>query len=41
MKINMATIQKQRGLNDCGLFSIANDCGLFSIANAVELAKTS
>ena len=32
LKIYMATIQKQRGLNDCGVFSIAN---------AVELAKRS
>ena len=24
LKIYMATIQKQRGLNDCGVFSIAN-----------------
>ena len=32
LRINMATIQKQRGLNDCGVFSIAN---------AVELAKRS
>ena len=30
LKINMATIQKQRGVNDCGVFSIAN---------AVQLAK--
>ena len=32
LKIYVATIQKQRGLNDCGVFSIAN---------AVELAKKS
>ena len=32
LKINMATIQKQRG---------ASDCGVFSIANAVQLAKKS
>ena len=32
LKINMATIQKQRGVNDCGVFSIAN---------AVQLAKRS
>lgn len=30
LKINMATIQKQKGVNDCGVFSIAN---------AVQLAK--
>ena len=30
LEIHVPTIQKQRGLNDCGVFSIAN---------AVELAK--